>query len=106
MEIDLSKYAVHSRLLGTRNIALPIRDEIERFLGHTNSDEKIIINFSNVNPTQSFVDELLGVIVLEHGPNVLSRMVMKNCSDDIKSILHFVISDRLKTYSEKNTLDE
>lgn len=97
MGIRLKEFADGGRLLGTRQIALPIRDQVETAL---EKGETVTLDFEDTNPTQSFVDELIGSLVLERGIDVLDRLVMKNCSDDIKAILHFVVSDRLDQLEE------
>lgn len=90
--IQLKEFAGGGRLLGTRQIALPIRDQVEKAL---EAGEVVALDFAGTNPTQSFVDELIGALVIERGVDVLDSLVMKNCSDDAKAILHFVVSDRL-----------
>lgn len=103
VEIRLSDIAANGRLLGTRPLALPVRAQVEKLL-NDNEASKVGLDFAGTNPTQSFVDELVGVLVLEHGPNVLSRLVMKNCNDLTKSILHFVVTDRMDQYEEHHSL--
>lgn len=95
--IRLKDFAEGGRLLGTRLMALPLRDRIDCAL---DNHEIVEIDFSGTNPTQSFVDELVGTLVLERGGDVLDSLVMKNCSDDVKAILHFVVSDRLDQLAE------
>lgn len=99
LRLNLASKAVAGRLLGSRGFALPLRDELEGMLAY---NELVEIDFASVNPTQSFIDELIGVLVLEHGKPVLSRLVLKNCSAEVKAILHLVVSDRLDQYSSKN----
>ena len=98
-KIVLSQYA-HGRLVGPRLSAAPIRDEIEIALAQ---GTEVVLDFSGVEATQSFLDGLVGVLVLQHGPGVLGRLVFKSCSDDVKAILQFVAADRcdqyLKTHS-------
>jgi hypothetical protein len=48
--------------------------------------------------TQSFVDELIGRVVLQNGPDVLQHLVFKACSDDVRAIIEFVVSDRVDQY--------
>ena len=98
MEILLKEFTGGGRLLGTREIAFPIRDRIESAL---DAGETVALNFSGINPTQSFVDELVGVLVIERGQDVLDYLVMKNCNEDTKAILHFVVSDRLEQLEER-----
>jgi len=95
----LQSYA-HGRLVGPRLTAAPIRDQIEIALAQ---GTEVVLDFSGVEATQSFIDGLVGVLVLQHGPGVLERLVFKSCSDDVKAILQFVAADRcdqyLKTHS-------
>jgi hypothetical protein len=101
--IQLKEFAGGGRLLGTRQIALPIRDQVEKAL---EAGEIVTLDFEDTNPTQSFVDELIGSLVLERGVEVLDGLIMKNCSEDAKAILHFVVSDRLDQVEERKTVDE
>jgi hypothetical protein len=98
--IKLSERAPAGRLLGARALALPIRDEIESSL---DAGSTVTIDFLGTNPTQSFVDELVGVLILHRGPSVLERLLLVNCSEDIKAILHFVVSDRLDEHERSQT---
>lgn len=100
--INLKEFASGGRLLGTRQIALPIRDLVEQAL---EAGEVVALDFEGTNPTQSFVDELVGSLVLERGGDVLDSLVMKNCSDDAKAILHFVVSDRLDQIEARQSLN-
>lgn len=90
--IGLKSFSTSGRLLGTRTVALSIRDIAERAL---DSGEKVEFDFAGTNPTQSFIDELIGALVMDRGAEILRDLTMKNCSHDIKNILHFVVSDRI-----------
>lgn len=94
----LKDFATGGRLLGTREIALPIRDQV---LCALNDGQTVALDFAGTNPTQSFVDELVGALVMECGPSVLELLLFKNCSEDTKAILHFVVSDRLDQQAER-----
>lgn len=52
------------------------------------------IDFEGIDATQSFMDELIGVIVLERGPGVLKQLRFRHCSADLKAIIQFVVADR------------
>lgn len=90
----LHPYA-HGRLVGSRLSASPIRDRIEIALAQ---GAEVVLDFSGIEATQSFIDGLIGVLVLQRGPDVLSRLVFKSCSDDVKAILQFVAADRSDQY--------
>ncbi|MGP0151176.1 STAS-like domain-containing protein [Pseudomonas oryzihabitans] len=81
------------RTLGMRSSAIPFRKEIERDLSSGNT---ISVDFQGHDATQSFVDELVGALVLKYGRPVLTKLSFKNCSDDVRSIIKFVVSDRLQ----------
>lgn len=92
---------VHGRLAASRLDASPLREELEIALAQQGAE--VILDFSGITATQSFVDELVGVLVLRHGPDVLDRIIFKGCSDDVRAIIKFVAADRcdqyLKTHS-------
>ncbi len=90
----LHAYA-RGRLVGPRLSAAPIRDRIEIVLAQ---EAEIVLDFSGIEATQSFIDGLVGVLILQHGPRVLERLVFKSCSDDVKAILQFVAADRCDQY--------
>lgn len=78
--------------LGMRASAAPYRLEIE---GCIRSGSKVAIDFSGKDATQSFVDELIGGLILKHGRVILNSLSFKNCSPDVKSIIKFVVNDRV-----------
>lgn len=64
---------------------------------------EVVLDFSGISATQSFVDELIGVLILRHGPDILSRIIFKSCSDDVRAIIEFVAADRCDQYIKSNT---
>lgn len=90
----------HAQFLGTRYRARELRGQLEELL--VCADE-IALDFTGmVSATQSFIDELVGVLVLKHGPDIVKRLVFKGCSEDIKAIIGFVVSTRSEDYQRKN----
>ena len=81
--------------LGMRHVAVPLRLQIQHILSE---GRDVSIDFTGVSATQSFVDELVGHIILNEGPEVLRRIVFKNCSDDTRAMLRFVTADRASQY--------
>ncbi len=92
--VILHPYA-HGRLVGSRLSAAPIREEIEIALAQ---GAEVELDFSGVKATQSFIDGLVGMLILQHGPDILLHLVFKSCSDDVKAILQFVAADRCDQY--------
>ena len=64
---------------------------------------EVVVDFAGAAVTQSFVDELVGRLILERGPEVLQRIVFKNCSDDARAIIRFVAADRADQYLKTTT---
>lgn len=98
-QIPLSPVA-HGHLAGTRASATPLREEAEMALAR---DYEVVFDFAGVEVTQSFVDELIGALILRHGPDVLDRLVFKSCSDDVRAILEFVAADRCDQFVKAHT---
>lgn len=99
-QVHLRQYA-HGHLIGSRFTAAPLREQLEVTLAQ--QDAEVILDFSGIAITQSFVDELVGVLVLRHGLDVLSRIIFKGCSDDVRAIIEFVVSDRCNQYITLHT---
>ncbi len=86
----LQQYA-RGRLVGARATAAPLRELLE---GALLRGEECILDFSGVQATQSFVDELVGALILRHGPDILASLIFRSCSDDVRAIIEFVAADR------------
>lgn len=99
-QILLNQHA-HGHLVGSRMAAAPVREELEIALAQAGAE--VVLDFSGVSATQSFIDELVGVLVLRRGPDVLSHIVFKGCSDDVRAIIEFVVADRCDQYIKANT---
>lgn len=83
-----------------RHRAVPERERIQAFL---RQGYEVVIDFAGASVTQSFVDELVGRLILEQGPGLLKRVVFKNCSDDARAIIRFVAADRADQYLKTNS---
>lgn len=83
------------RLAGVRAAALSARQRAEEILA---SGQEVVFDFAGIEVTQSFVDELVGHLILRDGPDVLDRIVFKNCSGDTRAIIEFVVADRADQY--------
>ena len=94
--ISLQSFA-KSKTMGIRALAVPIRHKAEEAL---QEGQEVVFDFSGVGATQSFVDELIGAVILQEGPSVLSKMVFKGCSDDVRAILRFVTTDRSEQFHQ------
>lgn len=94
-QITLRQYA-QGGMIGMRSSAVPIRRMIESAL---HDGDEVAVNFEGVEVTQSFVDELIGAVILRQGPGVLNRLVLKGCSPATRSIVKFVATDRANQFA-------
>lgn len=92
--IKLSDYT-GLNLLGTRFIARTIRVSIQQAL----QTGEVVLDFTNIEVTQSFVDELIGPLVLTEGPALLQRLAFSHCTPNAQAIIRFVVSSRLADHS-------
>ncbi len=97
--IRLSQFA-RRRLVGARATAMPVREQVEEMLAR---GSEVVFDFATVEVTQSFIDELVGALILRRGPDVLDRLIFKNCSDDVRAIIEFVAADRCDQYIKSHT---
>jgi hypothetical protein len=94
--IALQQHALGS-MMGMRSSALPIRLQIEQALAE---GQEVVINFTGVAVTQSFVDELLGALILRDGPGIMQKIVLKGCSEETRGIIRFVVTDRAEQFMQ------
>lgn len=74
-----------------RDNAQDLRKSID---SHVAVGDVVELNCRGVDATQSFMDELVGILVLERGASVLRQLRFRGCSADMKAIINFVVSDR------------
>lgn len=84
----------HSSFLASRTTALQMRKQIEELLL---TEPTVVIDFAGVGVTQSFTDELVGVLAYKRGTEGLKRIVFKGCTVEHKKILNFVVAHRIST---------
>ena len=93
-QIALQQHALGS-MIGMRSSTLPIRLQVEQALAE---GQEVVTNFTGVAVTQSFVDELLGALILRDGPGIMQKIVLKGCSEETRGIIRFVTSDRAEQF--------
>lgn len=93
--VVVSQFHPDLRFLGTRIRASELREKLEVLLANATEVE---IDFSGVTVSQFFADELVGVMLLQHGPDILTRLVFKGCSNSVKDLIEFVVADRYDEY--------
>jgi len=100
IQFNLAEKMAPERFLGTRIRATTLREDLESLLTKYGA---VVLDFGGVEATQSFIDELIGVLVLERGPEIVERLVFRSCSEDVKAIINFVLSDRIEQYRQRVT---
>ena len=85
----------NSPFVGTRAFASELRSQVEARLVESTEVE---VSFDGVSISQAFADELVGVMLLQHGPDILKRLVFKGCADSVKGLIEFVVADRYDAY--------
>ena len=95
-QIALHQHALGS-MIGMRCSALPIRLQVAQALAE---GQEVVINFTGVAVTQSFVDELLGALILRDGPGIMQKIILKGCSEETRRIIRFVASDRAEQFRQ------
>jgi hypothetical protein len=98
-QLLLSQYT-QGHLMGTRSLAKPLREKVEKSL---DQGLEVALNFSGISATQSFIDELIGGLILRRSPDVLDQLIFKSCSEDVRAIIEFVTTDRCDQYLKQHS---
>jgi hypothetical protein len=85
-------------ILGTREEALPLRQQVERALDQ--SKLTVCVDFSGITVTQSFIDEFIGVLILRRGPAILQQVAFRQCSEEVQAVIRFVVSSRIHDFNQ------
>ena len=94
-QIFVSAMCPNLPFMGTRVFARELRSQLEMRLAES---AEVEVSFDGVSISQAFADELVGVMLLQHGPDILKRLVFKGCSDSVKGLIEFVVADRYDEY--------
>jgi hypothetical protein len=89
-----------TNFIGARDSATSLRYRLSDLL---KDNHEVEIDFSKSIVSQSFVDELVGRLVLQYGPDILPRLIFRGCSADVKAVIRFVIDDRAAEFLSKNS---
>lgn len=97
---------VTSTFLSERSGAFAFREKIRSALLDS---MKVELDFTGIDTTQSYIDELFGRLLLELGGSILSRISFKGCNEQAKAVIKLVVSARLsdlKRLKENSQLEE
>ncbi|MBF7686483.1 STAS-like domain-containing protein [Acinetobacter sp. B10A] len=98
--MNFASYSLPRGDLASRGAAIPLRQEIEKSL-HTCKRQRIKINFKNVNSiSESYADELFGVLVIKYGiDQFFERMELIDVDDFVLASIANVIDRRTRSMS-------
>lgn len=86
--IKIFKYA--GSFAENKDIARNVR--IKSIVPFLEKGEEVILDFEKVeSATQSFVHALISETIREFGPEVLDKIVFKDCNDTVKGIINIVV---------------
>jgi len=97
-ELSLHPQSLGPTAMGSRARAAQFREKLEAAL---DAGDRVVLDFDGVEATQSFVDELIGVVVLDRGPSILQTVSFRKCSQDMKGIINFVLGDRSRQFAAR-----
>lgn len=89
------KSSASTSMMGMRRTALPLRKSVEDALAQ---GQEVTLDFTDVDATQSFIDELVGVLVSKLGPSALAQLAFKGCSPELRGVINFVVADRARDF--------
>jgi len=100
--VRIKDYVEGAKTLSSRQIGRKIRNIVEKFL---EDNDTVVIDFNGIELiSQSFGDEILGVLIRERGiNNVKGRVKIANAAPVIKSVMSFVISYSKERASKRKT---
>jgi STAS-like domain of unknown function (DUF4325) len=85
--------ADHGAFLGSRFTGKELREHVEAALAR---DTRVGIDFAGVESvTDSFLDELLAMLVVRRGPRALEGLVLLHCSPEIAEAVRFSVEEAL-----------
>jgi uncharacterized protein DUF4325 len=80
---------------GTRFLGRSLRSALENLIGSPEEPVEVRINFASVGVTQSFLDEFLGVLVVNQGQPLVDRLIFTGTTKETRALLGLVIGARL-----------
>lgn len=93
--LNMSEYGV---FLGSRFTGREVR---ERLAAELSADQSVMIDFAAVQSVgDSFLDEMLGMLIVRQGPSVLRQLVFANCARPIEEAIRFSVEEALTSDSD------
>lgn len=89
------------QFFGSRFEARKFRRSIDSTLIYA---DRVVVDFKGANVTTSFVDELLGALVLKYGERFPDRVGFRNCSAEARAMIEYVFAARLHDHNGPGSL--
>jgi len=98
--VRIKDFIENSDFAGSRQNGAKVREEI---LEKLNESEGVTLDFISVNLiTQSFGDEVLGILTRMEGIEFIKQNIrVHNADDEIKSVLNYVVKYSQKYFKEE-----
>ena len=80
------------KFLGSRYAARSYRAAISSYLSY---ETEVCIDFAGVAVGTSFVDELVGGLIVAYGSDIIQRLIFQNCDTNTQGLLRYVVGTRL-----------
>ena len=99
--IRIKDFIENSDFAGSRESGEKIREQIEQHISE--KDDGVTLDFVHIRMiTQSFGDELLGILTRGYGVEYIKKNIrLVNETEEIKNILNYVIRYSKKYYSDE-----
>jgi len=83
----------HGAFIGSRFTGKDVREQVTTLLA---SGRPVGIDFSGVQSVNdSFLDEMLGMLIVHRGPSVLRSLVFMHCDKPIEEAIRFSVEEAL-----------
>ncbi len=83
----------HGAFIGSRFTGKEVRQQIAAALS---ASEHVVLDFGGVQSvSDSFLDEMLGMLIEQQGPSVLRRLVFSSCERPIEEAIRFSLEEAL-----------
>ncbi len=83
----------HGAFIGSRFTGKEVRQQISAALS---AGDQVVLDFGGVQSvSDSFLDEMLGMLIEQQGPSILQRLVFSSCEQPIEEAIRFSLEEAL-----------
>ncbi len=88
--IEINLFELVGSFAENKNLARDIRKE--KIIPAIENNQKIILNFENIDATtQSFIHALISDLFRHYGFEILDNISFKSCNENVKKIINIVV---------------